>query len=79
MAVGSVFTCRPAAGRIMEAFLRGIVAKLHRLRPESIGNGHAYSATGVTRRLARYDLQPGSTKSKTTMKKENYAALVALD
>jgi len=33
-----------------------------RLRSEGIGNGHAYSATGVTQRLTRYDLQPGSTK-----------------
>ncbi len=50
-----------------------------RLRSEGIGNGHAYSAAGVARRLTRYDLQPGSAKPKTTMKDDTYAALVALD
>ena len=63
----------------MDAFLRGIVAKLHRLRPESIGNGHAYSATGVIDASHDTTCSPVPPNQKTTMKNDNYAALVALD
>jgi transposase len=50
-----------------------------RLRSEGIGNGHAYSATGVTDASHDTICSPGPPNPKTMQLDKDYAALVALD
>lgn len=77
IAIRRYFADRPQR-RMMDPFPRGILAKhspavgRHRERPCILSYRRR-------RRLTRYDLQPGPAKPKTTMKNDDYAALVALD
>lgn len=52
----------------------------YRLRPDSIGNGHAYSATGVTDASHDTTCSPSPpTQKGQSMNPNNYAAFVAID